>query len=399
MPDGSLGSNRSLASKEEIIVPAETATIRKKFYFDDVFADIALVHMFNHATFKGAEIGECLAAAAKVVEGDAESWRRAWHEQGEKAERAGRQADDRGHRVSAREAYLRAVTYYYHACLAIGVDDPAFRAGVEHYRSLFQRFAALSTPAIEVIGIPYQGTRLPAFFLRPDASGAAHPTVIIGDNTSEELYYWVGPPGVQRGYNVLLVDLPGMGLNTFHGIYFRPDTEVAVGACIDYLSGRADVDPARIAFYGGGEPGGWVAVRAAAHEPRIAACVADPYVADSDAILSVIHRPDIAVQSPTVPGQAQQTARFYEGEPGRGYARLAAEPERIRCPLLCLNDPSDNEELRQQAAAAVEAAPNPASRHRIFTREEDTLLYRQLDNFSLKHRVMFDWLDEVLGQR
>jgi hypothetical protein len=193
-----------------------------------------------------------------------------------------------------------------------------------------------------------------------------------------------------------------MGLNTFHGLYFRPDTEVAVGACIDYLSKRDDVDPSRIAFYGGGEPGGWVAVRAAAHEPRIAACVADPYVADSDAILSVFHRPDIAAQiegPQTVPGQATQTARFYGGEPGRGYPTLEAEPERIQCPLLCLNDPSDNEELRKQAAAAVKAAPNPASRHQVFTPEEGTVLYRQLDNFSLKHRVMFDWLDEVLGQR
>jgi dienelactone hydrolase len=48
---------------------------------------------------------------------------------------------------------------------------------------------------------------------------------------------------------------------------------VAVGACIDYLSKRDDVDASRIAFYGGGEPGGWVAVRAAAREPRIAASV------------------------------------------------------------------------------------------------------------------------------
>jgi hypothetical protein len=374
---------------------------RKKFYFDDVFADTMLVHTLNHATFQGAEIGECLAAAANVIEGNAESWRRAWQEQGEKAEEAGQEAEGRGHGVSARQAYLRAVTYYYHACLAIGVDDPAYRAGVEHYRSVFQRFAALCTPPAEVVGIPYQDTTLPAYFLRPDASGEPHPTVIIGDNTSEELYYWVGPPGVQRGYNVLLADLPGMGLNTFHGIYFRPDTEVAVGACIDYLSKRGDVDASRIAFYGGGEPGGWVAVRAAAHEPRIAACVADPYVADSDAILSVFRRPDVAAitQGPsTVPGQAEQTARFYEGEPGRGYARLEAEPQKIQCPLLCLNDPSDSQELCAQAAAAIKAAPNPASRHRVFAPGEGTVLYRQLDNFSLKHRVMFDWLDEVLSQ-
>ena len=125
-------------------------------------------------------------------------------------------------------------------------------------------------------------------------------------------------------------------------------------------------------------------------------------MADSDAILSVFRRPDVAAlsQGPsTVPGKAEQTARFYEGEPGRGYPRLVAEPQRIRCPLLCLNDPTDQEELRRQAAAAVEAAPNPAGRHQVFAPEDGTVLYRQLDNFSLKHRVMFDWLDDVLGQR
>jgi hypothetical protein len=31
--------------------------------------------------------------------------------------------------------------------------------------------------------------------------------------------------------------------------------------------------------------------------------------------------------------------------------------------------------------------------------EDGTVLYRQIDNFSLKHRVMFDCLDEVLDQR
>ena len=81
-------------------------------------------------------------------------------------------------------------------------------------------------------------------------------------------------------------------------------------------------------------------------------------MADSDAILSVFHRPDVAAltQGPqTVPGQAEQTARFYGGEPGRGYPKLVAEPQKIRCPLLCLNDPNDNEDLRRHAVAAVEA--------------------------------------------
>jgi len=30
---------------------------------------------------------------------------------------------------------------------------------------------------------------------------------------------------------------------------------------------------------------------------------------------------------------------------------------------------------------------------------EDGSSYRQIDNFGLKHRTMFDWLDDVLNQQ
>jgi hypothetical protein len=50
------------------------------------------------------------------------------------------------------------------------------------------------------------------------------------------------------------------------------------------------------------------------------------------------------------------------------------------------------------AAAAAEAAPYAGSRHRVFAPEDDAVLDRQIDNFTLTHRVIFDWLDEVLDQ-
>ena len=40
----------------------------------------------------------------------------------------------------------------------------------------------------------------------------------------------------------------------------------------------------------------------------------------------------------------------------------------------------------------------PPTIPKVFTPDDGTVLYRQLDNFSLKHRVMFDWLDDVLGR-
>jgi len=114
---------------------------RKKLYFDDVFADIGLVHTLNpRPRSRGRRLAECLAAAAKVAEGNAESWRRAWQEQGEKAERAARQADDRGHGVSAREAYLRR----RHVLLPCVPGDPGRRSGLPRGRGAL----SLALPAV-----------------------------------------------------------------------------------------------------------------------------------------------------------------------------------------------------------------------------------------------------------
>ncbi len=48
-----------------------------------------------------------------------------------------------------------------------------------------------------------------------------------GETCAEELYFWVGPAGVRRGYHVLLVDLPGQGMTPFEGLFFRTNTESA----------------------------------------------------------------------------------------------------------------------------------------------------------------------------
>ncbi|GAA3220270.1 alpha/beta hydrolase family protein [Nonomuraea helvata] len=372
---------------------------RKKLYFDDVFADGVLLHTFNRATFGGAAIGECLIAASKVDEKDTESWWRAWSEQGRQAESVAETARARDHRVTAKNAYLRAMTYHYNAHYALRPTDPRYVPAVEHFRSLFRKFAALSPRPIEAIEIPYEGKTLPGYFLRPDASGTPRPTLVGGDVIAEELYFWVAPGGLERDYNILLVDLPGIGLNPHHGIHFRPDTEVGVGACVDWLYERGDVDASRIAFYGGG-PGGWVAVRAATYEERIAACVADPFVPDTDGVMGFFSRPEYDskdVSQHTLAFSAvEQVAVFYGGEDRKGYPKLTAEPEKLRCPLLCMSDPGDSDAVRAECDRAVATAPHPANVHRVLTPEDGTTFLRAADNFILKQGVMYDWLDEVL---
>jgi hypothetical protein len=72
------------------------------------FADRATMTM----TRGGAEYGECMATAARITLGGVDSWYREWVATAERVESWGEESARRGHPVSAREAYLRASTYY-----------------------------------------------------------------------------------------------------------------------------------------------------------------------------------------------------------------------------------------------------------------------------------------------
>jgi hypothetical protein len=77
--------------------------------------------------------------------------------------------------------------------------------------------------------------------------------------------------------------------------------------------------------------------------------------------------------------------------------KMKADTSTITCPTLCINDSHDYPELLEQARAAIAHITEAETRLHLFT-PADGSNYRQLDNFGLKHRVMFDWLDEVLDQ-
>lgn len=372
---------------------------RKAFYFKEPFMDLMFIHTLMLQGFKGSEIGECYSAAAQVREGNVESYKAAWTGLAEQVEKAARDAEAKGHLVTARQAYLRAVAYYRNASMAFRSTEPGFRATIEKYRSLFCKFAALSDPAIEVVEIPYEGKTLPGYFMRPNADGQKRPTIVCGDNVSEELYYWIGPPAVERGYNALLVDLPGIGLNPLNGICCRPDTEVPVRAVIDYLCSRSDVDASRIAVYGGGEPGGYIMTRAATGDKRIAACIVDPLVSDMGPIVPMVksHTMHVSSGEDTVSSIYSEILPFWgitdDPAQAENLQKMKADTKLITCHTLCLNDAMDYPELQRQVKDAAATMLKPTLH--VFTSADRTSIYRELDNFGLKHGVMFDWLDDV----
>jgi len=89
---------------------------------------------------------------------------------------------------------------------------------------------------------------------------------------------WVIDGALQRGYHVLSFHGPGQGASLrLHGHAFRPDWEVPVARVLDFAErdGRLAGGPFILM---GLSFGGYLAPRAAAHEPRLHALVANPGV-------------------------------------------------------------------------------------------------------------------------
>ena len=96
----------------------------------------------------------------------------------------------------------------------------------------------MDTPVEQVL-IPYEGTFLPGYYYRPDASHQPRPTLMVHggyDSTGEELYFLIAAAAIQRGYPCLTFEGPGQGalLREQH-LPLRPDWEQVVTPVVDFL--------------------------------------------------------------------------------------------------------------------------------------------------------------------
>src|SRR3954451_17547059 len=223
--------------------------------FADPEMDFQLLRSLGVANAMGASIGEVLAAARNITDGDPRTWPRAFVALGEQTGSLGRSALQQ-HPVSARDHFQRASMYYR---AAEYYDDPVTEPSRAHgiaSRALFLEAVKLMPWNTEVLQVPFERVWLPGYFMQP-AAGAAQPrkTIIVltgFDGTAEELYFQTGAAALERGWTVLLAEGPGQtGFLRFHPrVSFRPDYEAPVGAMINYVLSRDDVDAQRIALYG-----------------------------------------------------------------------------------------------------------------------------------------------------
>lgn len=409
---------------------------RRTYYFDDELFDFAFAWVLAMGTHGGSETGEAFAAAAAIDEGDPRSWANAWTELAKRVEREGVEALEDGHAVSAREAYLRAYTYYRAPLFFISpLEDPdRYRTQFAAARSCFRQASGLLDYAVLPVEIPFEDENetLPGYFVSPDGTDgsdsgraddlAPRKTVLGfggGDTFLEDLYYFYAPAAVDRGYNLLLVDTPGQGTLPFDGLTFRPDAETSIGAVIDYARDHPAIAPDRLAAFGTSY-GGYLVARAAAHDDRLRAIVANSVILDTHELwtentqiewLARIEGTPLETlfaRAPLVSGEAMLAAvDTYKWRWGVdsladlvAYSRtFTVNPTAIRCPTLLLVGQEEYEEYpasRRWQDEALDRIDHPKTDLRITPDALGAGGHAGLANVSVLTASAFDWLDDVL---
>ncbi len=388
--------------------------------------EIALGAAYRQAS----DVGESLATAARIADGDADSWVSEWTATADVCEAAGDEADSAGHRVSALSYYRRAATYYATALYRFsGITDYSYERELalwRRQRACWERVVDLQTVHGERIAIPYEDTTLEAFFFRaPDAApGERRPLVVMNngsDGATSAMWLEGGAAAAERGYHWMTFDGPGQQASLYEqNIPFRHDWEAVLTPVLDAILTRPDVDEDHVALIGVSQGGYWVP-RAIAFEHRFAAAVADCGVVDVSAgwikRLPEMMRKHLdhgerdafdremqaaEGRSPTATATLDFRAKPYGFTGGSRFDlyqavaayRLGDEVTDITTPLL-ITDPDDEQFFPGQPQELYDLVPGAKKLIR-FTAHEGANGHCEPMARSLRDTRIFDWLEGYL---
>ena len=393
-----------------------------KLQFQDNNFAFEFLRLLGETANGGADINECFATAARIVEGDYESWFQEWNHTAERIRAIAENCLAHGHPVSARQAYLRASNYYrcaeFFMHMQIGSVDRRAADTYKNSVACFRKALALFPFPAEQVNIPFEGTTLPGYFYQKDGSGAARPTLLIHggyDSTGEEQYFETVPAALERGYNCLIFEGPGQGsVIRFQNLPFRPDWEAVVGPVVDYATNRPEIDPAQLVLIGK-SLGGLLAPRAAAFEHRLAACIAidGVYTLIPTDFQRMAQSAETATpeQITALLGQemqrngnmrwaisqgmwTMQASSFYECILKMRQYTLAGLAEKITCPTLVCDAENDHF-FAGQPRTLFEALRCPKT-YLLFTAEDAAEEHCHAGATHLLNQHIFDWLDETI---
>jgi pimeloyl-ACP methyl ester carboxylesterase len=331
---------------------------------------------------------------------EAHAWWEEWSAMGARLEKEAAAAEAAGRGMTAGNLYLRAGMYYFTAERFI-VPGPEKREmgrkAIEcQTHGILRRY-----PNVERVEVPYEGSALPALFMKAPGVAGPAPTMVAFDgldNCKEMSVLFNGLEFAARGWHTLAIDGPGQGESIrLRDIKTRHDYEAAGTAAYDYVAARPEVDPKKVAVMGYSF-GGYYAPRIAAFEKRYCACVAFGAMHwNMEEWVDTIRQ---AVKS-----DAKQSAQSHFQVPWVFGARdldhavemakqfnLAGVAANIECPFLVVHGENDRIVPLDSARKLYDAVGSKDKTLKVFTAAEGGAEHCQVDNRQVGVDYLADWL-------
>ncbi|WP_133128414.1 alpha/beta hydrolase family protein [Legionella nagasakiensis] len=389
--------------------------------FDDAEMDFQLIRQLGATAYGAASVGESLNITHQIREGKPEDWVQAFRQLAEWQKKDGLERLVQNHMVSGRQQLFRAsnsfrAAEYYSPCSS------------QEHRQLGLNSADCFVTAIgtmdlhfESHAIPYKNMQIPVYFISPENDGKKRKTLLIVsgfDGTMEEEFFMRGFAGIERNYNVIHFAGPGQMdvFRSYSDTFFEPDFEEVVKRVIDHFAFRQEVDMQKLALLGV-SIGGYFATRAASHEPRIKALVANSPVLDVHAYLAsfanmdpcqIPDEQDFTIDDlPSIPeeefppGMKASTEQLMIRYGRRSFKNtfvylkefnVGDALKNISCPCLALIGNGEGGEPRKQYDAFCKTLN---ADYYEFNDLEGASTHCQVGNASFANAVMYDWLDEL----
>lgn len=374
----------------------------------------------NIAVNSKAPHGEVFRIANLIADASAEAdldvWHDAWVEVAARHESLAIERERAGALRSASESFRDASVFYQVGERVLEFHDDRKLDLFTRAVACFERSLALRSPRARVIGIPYEGTTLRAYFLPAeladdgdDGAGPDEPQPCVfwfdGFDLSAEILTVRAEDLCRRGLHMVVVDGPGYGWALrVQGLATRYDYEAVAEAVVDHLETMPEIDTSRLGL-AANSMGGYYAPRAATFEKRIRAVAAWGAMHDFHWYLGKqLARGRISADDPASAPFSQALKVFGVDTPEE--ALRAAEDFKLdpiigqlTCSLLVVHGENDQQVPVDQARRTYEGAGSEDKTLVIVPRGTPGEEHCQWDNIVMAQHPIFDWFATRLTTR
>jgi esterase FrsA len=193
------------------------------------------------------DLDELKALVAGLEATTQDKWVPVWHAAGKKHEDEGDRLEAAGDHGKARDAFLKAKTYYSIGRFPGEITPAKAEISADCARA-YRKACQHLDPPLEVVEVECDGQSMRSHFRAP-ASKEPVPAVLImcGSDMFKEDRGWAGEMALDSGLATLVMDAPGTGENPFP---WEPESVKAWMAAVDYLAARPEVDSGQIGAFG-----------------------------------------------------------------------------------------------------------------------------------------------------